>query len=151
MNNQPKEITGKGIRKLRDQHHMTRRDLAEKTQIPQKTITNYEMGISEPSYSNVEKICQALGTSTEVLRQGGQKQIYDRIVKKIKAMSVKDIQNLRKKSLNADKAVVGVSSDLIDQITVILQDKFESTVQRSYTENILYRLCQAINFNSESL
>lgn len=53
-------IFSENIRRIRTDRHMEQKDLAEKLNISNKTISSWECGRTEPRMGMVEKLCEAL-------------------------------------------------------------------------------------------
>lgn len=58
---------GANIRQIRNEKGLTQKQVAEKANIPHTTYSNYENGNRNPNESQIEKISQALGVSSEYL------------------------------------------------------------------------------------
>lgn len=58
---------GSRLKKLRKQHHLTQKEVAEKLNITQVTISKYENNIIEPDNLNLNKLAELFNTSTDYL------------------------------------------------------------------------------------
>jgi len=59
---------GEKISECRAALDLTQQQLADKTEVSQRTISKYETGAAEPSRRNLLKICQVLGVSESYLK-----------------------------------------------------------------------------------
>jgi repressor LexA len=57
---------GETLKGLREKAGLSQRELAEKAGVGQKSISWWENGEREPSISNVQKLCTALGVTCDV-------------------------------------------------------------------------------------
>lgn len=61
-------VTGKTIKELREKRRLTQKELAEKINVSDKTVSKWETGKGLPDVSVLEELAKALGTSiTELL------------------------------------------------------------------------------------
>jgi len=63
-------ITGAIIKKLRENHHLTQADLAEKLHVSDKTISKWENGKGYPDISLLQPIAEVFGISVAELLSG---------------------------------------------------------------------------------
>jgi transcriptional regulator with XRE-family HTH domain len=56
---------GSRLKELREQAGLSQKDLAGRAGLGQKSVSNWEQGTREPSWSNVVALAQALGVSCE--------------------------------------------------------------------------------------
>jgi transcriptional regulator with XRE-family HTH domain len=64
----PKQF-GDRLKDLRERAGVTQRELAARAGLGQKTISNWEQGISEPVWSNVLALAKALGLDCRAFEQ----------------------------------------------------------------------------------
>ena len=62
--------TGALIRTLRQQKHLTQRQLADTIGVSDKAVSKWERGCGAPDISLLPRLSQALGTSAEALLRG---------------------------------------------------------------------------------
>ena len=63
-------VTGKTIRELREKREMTQRELAEKIQVSDKTVSKWETEKGLPDIGIIEELAKALGVSLAELLTG---------------------------------------------------------------------------------
>jgi len=63
-------VTGKMIKKIREEKHMTQVDLANQLMVSEKTISKWETGRGYPDISLIEPLALALGVSVIELMSG---------------------------------------------------------------------------------
>ena len=54
-------IISENIKRVRTEKHMDQKDLADKLNVSNKTVSSWECGRTEPRMGMIEKLCQALG------------------------------------------------------------------------------------------
>jgi len=54
-------IISENIKRVRIEKHMEQKDLADKLNVSNKTVSSWECGRTEPRMGMIEKLCQALG------------------------------------------------------------------------------------------
>ena len=54
-------IISENIKRVRTEKHMEQKDLADKLNVSNKTVSSWECGRTEPRMGMIEKLCQALG------------------------------------------------------------------------------------------
>lgn len=54
-------IVSENIKRVRTEKHMDQKDLADKLNVSNKTVSSWECGRTEPKMGMIEKLCQALG------------------------------------------------------------------------------------------
>jgi len=64
------------ITKNREAQHWTEYQLAEKSGLPQSTISSWYRKNMTPSFASLEKICQAFGLTLSQFFQDGEKLIF---------------------------------------------------------------------------
>jgi len=52
---------GKNIRRIREERGLTQKELAEKMNLRQATLSSWEIGRTEPSSSHINQLCKILG------------------------------------------------------------------------------------------
>jgi len=57
---------GRQVRKMREAHGLSQRELAERMQTTQSVIARLEAGGSKPSISTLERVAAALDTSVDI-------------------------------------------------------------------------------------
>lgn len=60
------------LRELREKAGLSRRELAEKSEVSERAIVQWERSEREPSWSNVLAIAKALGVSCEAFQLAGE-------------------------------------------------------------------------------
>ena len=63
-------ITGAVIKELREKHHLTQAELAEKLNVSDKTVSKWETGRGYPDISLLEPIANVFGISIAELFSG---------------------------------------------------------------------------------
>ena len=61
---------GEVLKQLREKAGLSQRELAERAGTSQKAISFWEKGEREPTLSNLQKLCTALGVGCEVFFEG---------------------------------------------------------------------------------
>jgi len=64
------ETVGMRLRKARDEKEMSRREVQEQTNIPQKSLEKIEGGTQEPSLARVQTLCDLYGVTLEWVKDG---------------------------------------------------------------------------------
>lgn len=57
-------MVGTNIKELRNEHHMTQSQLAQKLNVSDKTVSSWEVGRTKPDYDMEKKIASIFGVST---------------------------------------------------------------------------------------
>lgn len=86
------------IKQLRIDNNLTQSDLAEKVGLTYVQIGRYEKGKSNPSADVLQKLANALNTSTDYLMNGESEQVEAQLVDKELIRQFQEIQKL-----NADE------------------------------------------------
>lgn len=55
------------IKQLREQHHFSQQELADKLNVHKQTISQYERGVREPDFDNLLALCDIFNVSSDYL------------------------------------------------------------------------------------
>lgn len=111
------------IRQIRKERGLTLQQLAEQAEVTAGFLSKIERGVNSPSFENVQKICYALGVSSDMLEQTPQKQgedvvLYDRSNRRL----IYDYPGIMK----TESVFTGAQSFKLDVITVDITEDYVS-------------------------
>jgi transcriptional regulator with XRE-family HTH domain len=78
----PMATFGATLRELRERAGLSQRALAEKAGVGQKSISFWEMDQGDPSFTNIQKLCSALGVTCDAFFKADERSTGKRPKKK---------------------------------------------------------------------